>query len=341
MARIFVTGATGRLGANLIKRLVADGHSVVAYVIPNDPKLNKLQPFDVEIAFGDLRDASAIRSAMRGCDAVIHTAALMNERTPGVSRADFFAINVLGTFNVFDTAAEAGVERVVYVSSTSAYDVYSAKPQPLSEDQPLTPTSLYGLTKVLNERAAQLFDYMAGLKTVILRPNYIMAGTEALGPWRAGTILGAIKQWSKDPRSALYVPDQDRPWEQVEAQIKAPSDLVVPRAPDGQSWRWHVCDVRDCVQACTCALDAGEQAFGKAYNVAGPEPADFDRVVPYLAEKLGEQWYEVSVPKAWRFWFDLSRARADLGFEPEFTIERMIDDALRAQRGEDIGVIPA
>jgi len=339
MAKILVTGATGRLGANLIKRLKQEGYDVVAYVIPNDPKLGKIEPFGVEVVFGDLRDATALRQAAQGCDAVIHTAALMNERAPGVSRAEFFSINVVGTFNVFDAAADAGVNRVVYISSTSAYDVYANKPQPLREDMEPTPTALYGATKVLNERMGQLFEFMRGLRVVALRPNYIVAGTEILGPWRASTIIGAIRQWSKDPRAALYVPDVDEPWKDVEAQIQSPSDFVVPRDPQGLSWRWHVCDVRDCVQACMCALTAGEHVLGRVYNVAGPQPADFDVVVPYLAEKLGEKCYEVQVPKAWRFWFDLSRAREELGFEPQYDILRMIDDALRIRAGEDVGII--
>lgn len=342
MGRILVTGGSGRLGANLVRRLVDEGHRVVAQVLPNDPQVRKLDGIDLdEIVEADLRDTSAIRQAATGCDAVIHTAALMNERSPGTSRADFFRINVVGTFNVFDAAVEAGCERVVYVSSTSAYDVYSSKPQPLTEEQPLTPTGLYGITKAVNERMAELMEYAAGLKVVVLRPNYIMAGAEPLGPWTAGVVIGAIRQWSKDPRSALYVSDADEPWREVEEQVRSPGDLVVPRDPAGISWRWHVCDVRDCVEACVCALNAPESCVGKAYNVAGPQPADWDEVVPYLAEKTGREWYEVSVPRAWRFWFDLTAAERELGFRPKYDIKRMIDDALRFQAGEDIGVIPA
>lgn len=340
MSRILVTGATGRLGANLVKRLLADGHEVIGTALPNDPQQGKLTGLDVAIVHADLRDASALRYAARGCDAVVHTAALMNDAAPGVSRADFVAINVLGTFNVFDAAASEGVERVVYVSSTAAYDVYAAKPQPLAEDAPLTPTSLYGLTKVVNERMAEAMDFMAGLRVIMLRPNYIIAGEEVLGPWTAGVVVGCYRRYCTDPRMALYTPEMPEPWRAVEAQVKAPEDLVVPRDPAGLSWRWHVCDVRDCVEACVCALKAGPECFGRAYNVVGPEPADWDVVVPYLAERTGRQWYEIQVPKAWRFWFDLSRARAELGFEPRFDVRTMIDHALRIRAGEDLGIIP-
>jgi UDP-glucose 4-epimerase len=341
MSRILVTGATGRLGANLVRALLADGHQVVGVAVPNDPQRRKLVGMDLQVVEADLRDASALRQATAGCDAVVHTAALMNDRSAGLSRADFYAVNVLGTFAVFDAAAAAGVERLVYVSSTAAYDVYTGKPQPLAEDAELTPTSLYGLTKVVNERAAAAFDLLAGLKVIALRPNYIMAGDEALGPWTAGVVLACFREACDDPRMAMYVPGGGEPWRPVEAQIKSPGDLVVPRDTDGLSWRWHVCDVRDCVQACLRALKAPDACFGKAYNVVGPEPADWDVVVPYLAEKLGREWYEVAVPKAWRFWFDLTRAREELGFEPRYGPKAMIDDGLRVRAGEDIGVIPA
>lgn len=340
MSKILVTGATGRLGANLVKRLLADGHEVVGTALPNDPQQRKLAGLDVRLVNADLRDATAIRLAVHGCDAVVHTAALMNDAAPGVSRADFMAINVLGTFNVFDAAAAEGVERVVYVSSTAAYDVYVAKAQPLVEDAPLTPASLYGLSKVVNERMAEVMDFMAGLKVITLRPNYIIAGDEVLGPWTGGVVIGCIRQYCRDPRMALYTPGAEEPWRAVEEQVKDPGDLVVPRDPTGLSWRWHVCDVRDCVEACICALKAGPECFGKAYNVVGPEPADWDVVVPYLAEKTGREWYEVEVPKAWRFWFDLARARSQLSFEPRYDVCTMIDDALRLRAGEDLGIIP-
>jgi nucleoside-diphosphate-sugar epimerase len=341
MPKILLTGATGRLGSNLAKRLLAEGYEVVPVVIPNDPLQRNLAALGLtNLVEADLRDTTALAQAARGCAAIVHTAALMNERTPGFNRAAFFAVNVLGTFNVFEAAVAAQVERVVYLSSTSAYDVYSAKPQPLTEDQPLTPTSLYGATKALNETMAKLYECMAGLRVISLRPNYIMAADEVLGPWTAGVVVGQIRQWGRDPRSALYTPELAEPWREVEAQIQDPADLVVPRDPQGLSWRWHVCDVRDCVEACLCALRAPESCFGKVYNVAGPHPADWDVVVPYLAEKTGRHWYEVRVPRAWRFWFDLTRARTELGFTPRYDICSMIDDALRFRAGQDIGVLP-
>ncbi|MCD6350561.1 MAG: NAD(P)-dependent oxidoreductase [Armatimonadetes bacterium] len=341
MARIFLTGATGRLGSNLALRLSRDGHDVVALAQPNDRLRGRLDEMErVEVVEADLRDTAAVRAATQGCEAIIHTAALMNVRTPGISRADFFRVNVVGTFNVFEAATEAGVDRVVYISSTSAYDVYSAKPQPLTEDQPLTPTALYGTTKAINERMAELYAHMADLRAIILRPNYIMACDEPLGPWTAGVVVGQIRTWCRDPRGALYMPDAEEPWREVEQQVQNPGDRVVPQDPAGVVWRWHVTDVRDAVEACVRALEAPESCFGRVYNVAGPEPADWDVVVPYVAEKLGQQWYEVRVPKAWRFWFDITRARQELGFEPQYDIKTMIDDAVRFREGEDIGVLP-
>lgn len=341
MPTVFVTGATGRLGTNLVRRLVNDGYSVVALAQPNDPNRSKVEgPDAVTIVEADLRDTSAIIAAASGCEAIIHSAALMNTRTPGVSRADFFRVNVVGTFNVFEAAVEAQVQRVVYISSTSAYDVYAAKPQPLSENQPLTPSSLYGVTKAINERMAALYGYMSELDIVILRPNYIMACDEPLSPWSAGVVLGQLRTWAADPRGALYVPNPEEACRRVEEQIRNPGDLVVPRDPAGVSWRWHVTDVRDAVEACVCALNAPDTCAGRIYNIAGPDPADWDVVVPFIAEQTGREWYEVQVPKAWRFWFDISRARDELGFQPRYDIKTMIRDALRYRAGEDIGVIP-
>ena len=72
---VLVTGATGLLGANLVRRLLADGHAVRTLVLPGDPA-RALVGLDVERVVGDLRDADAVARAVDGCARVFHVAAL-------------------------------------------------------------------------------------------------------------------------------------------------------------------------------------------------------------------------------------------------------------------------
>jgi dihydroflavonol-4-reductase len=117
--KVFVTGGTGFVGANLVRSLLTQGYQVKALVRETSDRAN-LQGLDVEIVTGDLNDPDLVPK-LRGCQALFHVAAhyslLQRERDR------LFEINVLGTRNILLAAREAGVERVVYTSSVAAIGV--------------------------------------------------------------------------------------------------------------------------------------------------------------------------------------------------------------------------
>ena len=338
--KVLVTGASGRLGSNLVKRLTEDGVRVRSFILPDDPAEQTLSGLDTEKAYGDLRDESAVEKALDGVDGVVHCAAVMGGPRGDLTAHKFFDINVRGTFNVFQAAADRAekIRKIVYFSSTAAYDVHTQGPV-IREDVELRPLNLYGLTKATNETMARIVQFQTNIPVVIFRPNYIMACEEILGFGRAATVIGALKAAVKDPRLTYYIADSEEPWKIVEEAVKSARQRCVPRDPDGNPWVWHVTDVRDAVQATLLALTRDE-ANGQTFSVAGPKPARWDEVVPYLCEKLGEEYVQVGVPVLWHFEFDLSRAKELLGYQPEYPPERMIDDAIRFRNGKDIGVIP-
>lgn len=337
--RILVTGASGRLGSNLVKRLTGEGAEVRSFILPNDPAEKTLDGLPTEKVYGDLTDEAAVDAAVEGVDAIVHCAAVMHE-PKGMKPHRFFDINVRGTFNVFQAAADRATEvrKIVYISSTAAYTVQTAGPV-IREDQPLRPLKLYGTTKVANEAMARAMEYQTGIPFVVLRPNYIMACDEVLGLCRAGVVIGTLKAGAGDPRYTLYVPGVKEPWKSVEAAVKSPAQRCIPRDPKGNPWTWHVTDVRDAVQAIVLSL-LRESANGRTFNVAGPKPARWDEVVKHLCARLDEDYAEVTIPNLWHFEFDLSQAKEHLGYAPEYSPERMIDDAVAFRDGKDIGVIP-
>jgi dihydroflavonol-4-reductase len=117
--KVFVTGGTGFVGANLVRSLLTRGYQVKALVRGTSDQSN-LQGLDVELVTGDLNDPD-LGPKLRGCQALFHVAAhyslLQKERDR------LFEINVLGTRNILLAAREAGVERVVYTSSVAAIGV--------------------------------------------------------------------------------------------------------------------------------------------------------------------------------------------------------------------------
>ena len=250
----------------------------------------------------------------------------------------FFDINCRGSFNIFQAAAERAekIGRFIHISSTAAYSVDVQGPV-IKEETPLTPVKLYGATKVAIEALLRTFRFRFNVPAVVLRPNVIMACEEILEGWRLAWVDGVLRV--ADKRYTCYVPDAREPWKLVEDAVRDEKQRVIPYGPGRRPWTWHITDVRDVVHAVELALDKDE-AIGETFCIAGPKPARWDEVVKHLCQRLGENYAEVDLPNLWHFEFDLSKSRKMLGYNPQYTPERMIDDGIAFRKGEDIGVIP-
>lgn len=169
---ILVTGATGFLGHNLVPLLVERGHQVRVFVRPTS-HYEFLRKWTVEFAFGDVRDADAVATAMDGCDAVIHAAGKF--RFWG-RYAEFFGINVHGTHNVLEAARRAGVRRFIHISTIAV--VGSPKPGTfITEESLCDPSDDYQRSKLNGEALALTYDSERGLPVIVLRPGAFY------GPW--------------------------------------------------------------------------------------------------------------------------------------------------------------
>src|SRR5687768_2207775 len=118
--KAFVTGATGFLGSRLAALLRARGDEVVA-LVRSPAKARTLADMGCELVEGDLADEAAIRRGMQGCDSVFHVAAIYEVGIPESRRPEMFDANVRGTERVLDAAAEAGVGRIVYISTANVF----------------------------------------------------------------------------------------------------------------------------------------------------------------------------------------------------------------------------
>ena len=118
--KAFVTGGTGFIGGRLIRRLRERGDEVVA-LVRSAAKASDLRDQGVELVEGDLASEQAIRDGVQGCDAVFHVAALYKVGIPASQREDMWDSNVRGTERVLDAASDAGVSRIVYVSTVVVF----------------------------------------------------------------------------------------------------------------------------------------------------------------------------------------------------------------------------
>jgi dihydroflavonol-4-reductase len=117
MKRCLVTGANGFVGANVIRALIENGYNPIAFVRPNT-NLENLKGLEIEIRDGDLRDRDSVSKAMRGINYVFHVGAAYLFWAKNTDL--FYETNIKGTLNVIEEALKAGVERIVYTSTTGA-----------------------------------------------------------------------------------------------------------------------------------------------------------------------------------------------------------------------------
>jgi nucleoside-diphosphate-sugar epimerase len=169
MAKNVVTGGAGFIGSTLVRKLLEKGESVAVVdnlLTGHEKNLSEIRD-RIEFHPLDICDAAAIAPVMRGADVVYHLAAI-----PSVPRSiddpvPSHRVNIDGTFNVFNAAAQAGVRRVVYAASSSAYG--DSETLPKVETMVARPKSPYAVQKLLGEYYASVFHSCFGLETVALR----------------------------------------------------------------------------------------------------------------------------------------------------------------------------
>ena len=172
---VLITGADGFIGSHLTEALVRQGHTVRAFVLYNSFNswgwLEHCAP-DVagkfQVFAGDIRDPHGVKEAMKGCDAVLHLAALIAIPYSYHSPDTYVDTNVKGTLNVLQAARDLGVTRVIHTSTSEVYG--TARFVPITEEHPLQGQSPYSATKIAADQLAYSFYAAFGLPVVIVRP---------------------------------------------------------------------------------------------------------------------------------------------------------------------------
>ncbi len=173
--RILVTGADGFIGSHLVEALVREGHEVKAFVLYNS--FNSWGWLDAcasdvvgrfEVFTGDIRDPHGVRVAMKGCDAVLHLAALIAIPYSYHSPDTYVDTNVKGTLNVVQAARDLGVAKVVHTSTSEVYG--TARYVPIDEAHPLQGQSPYSASKIGADHIAMSYYLSFGTPVGIIRP---------------------------------------------------------------------------------------------------------------------------------------------------------------------------
>ena len=211
--KILVTGADGFIGSHLTETLVRAGYEVKAFVLYNS--FNSWGWLDhcaadvkgkFEVFAGDIRDPHGVKEAMKGCDAVLHLAALIAIPYSYHSPDTYVDTNIKGTLNVLQASRELGVQRVVHTSTSEVYG--SARFVPITEEHPLQGQSPYSATKIAADQLAYSFYASFHLPVVVARPF------NTYGPRQSAravipTIITQIASGKKEIKLGAVSPTRD------------------------------------------------------------------------------------------------------------------------------------
>jgi len=311
MAHFLVTGGAGFIGSHLTEELSRRGHQVrVADNLMTGKRANLDHLEGVEFLHGDLADLAFARQAVAGVEFVLHQAAIPSVPRSVKDPITSHRANVDATLNVLTAARDAGVRRVVFAGSSSAYG--NTRTLPKYEAMPTCPLSPYALQKVVGEQYLQLFTSLYGLETVTTRYFNVY------GP-------------RQDPSS---------PYSGVISLFA--NALLDDRAPtiygDGEQTRdfTYVADVVDGVLR---AVDAANVS-GEILNVAAGGRISLNRLFSTMRTLIGSSVTPVyAAARAGDVrdsQADITKAQALLGFEPKVALEdglRLTIDSYRAIRG--------
>ncbi|NHN49119.1 NAD(P)-dependent oxidoreductase [Halostella sp. JP-L12] len=313
---VLVTGGTGFIGSYVARDLVEQGHDVVAYDLSTDTDiLEKLGiAEDVTVRRGDVTDPTDVVRAVRetGTTHVVHLAALLTNAAEENPRAAM-TVNVEGTNNVFEAARtlDDQVERVAWASSAAVYAPPENYDDWVTEDDLVRPDTLYGATKEYNEHQARVYREEFGVSDVALRP------TVAYGPYRetggSAFLANIVEKPALGESFSVDYGDQAIDWQHVD----------------------------DIAQAFRRAAFAPEEDLSqRVYNVRG-ELATIREAAETVQEIIPDADLTVSdegeLP--WTQNLDMSKAQEDLGYEPEYDLERgfrQYIDVLREEAGLEL-----
>ncbi len=319
-----VTGVTGFTGGHLARRLREAGDQVRVLVrTAAQAEVWRNQGYDV--ARGDLTDGASLRAACAGIDVVYNIAALY--RTAGLPADAYRAVNARGVATLIDAAAAAGVRRVVHCSTVGVHG--DVEHPPAGEDAPLRPGDVYQDTKLEGERLAAEAAARTGIELVIARPS----GIYGPGDRRLFKLFGAVAR-------GRFV-------------LLGRGEIF-----------YHLTYVDDlCDGFRLCATVPG--AAGRTYILAGGEVTTLRELIDITAAVAGVRPRIVRLP-VWPVWlagalceavcapfgiepplyrrrvdfftksraFDISRARAELGFAPRVSLREGIGRTLEWYRGQ-------
>lgn len=246
--KILVTGGTGFTGKALVKKLLDQGHQVVALDYKEGLKTAELRQWGAEVIIGSVTDREVVRRAMQGVEVVQHLAAAFREMN--VPDTYYHEVNVGGTKITLEEAQRVGVRKFIYCSTCGVHGNIDHPPG--GEDAPIQPADYYQRTKYLAEPEVQAYFQKGIFETCVLRPAAIY------GPG--------------DPERFFLI-------------YKRVAGGVFPMFGNGKTF-YHPLYIDSLVDAFLLAMEPGK-GNGQAYLIADENYVEIETLVRKVAQSMG------------------------------------------------------
>lgn len=314
--KVLVTGGFGRVAGSVVPLLIKSGYQVRVFARTDheDAAYRK----EVEVVIGDLANYENVFRSMKDVDIVCHLGALFPPLF--FEESKIIETNVLGTFNVLQAMKETKrPRRIVFASSDAVYATgasHDSYVKPLDEDGPLWPVNVYGVTKVANEATIEKYARIFGFSYTVLRIFWSMRPDEML------RLMFEARNYMDD------IVDEDR-------EGLTPETIIELRCEDGTPYYDHITDFRDVARSVFLTLE-NEDIHNEIINIAAADRVDYAVESARIAKALERPFKAVRVKGIKNYEADISKARRLLTFEPEYTMEKMIDEAIVNEIGKGL-----
>jgi nucleoside-diphosphate-sugar epimerase len=306
---ILITGGTGFIGSNLARRYVEFGHNVSLLGLANNDwearRAKDLEARGARVITGSVLDMPLVRSATEGQTAVIHLAAAQHESD--VDDSYFRDINVGGTRNMLEASVEAGVRQFIHGSTIGVYG--TAQKGALTEDSPVQPENIYGITKLEGERVASEYRERLSLTIVRISETYGPEDTRLLPMFRYIAkgwfpLIGA----GKNKHQPIFVDDLIDAFTALLSNDKVAGETIVLAGPAPVSTR----EMIDAIE-----LVIGRHIHKVHFPMIPMNAVAFamEKVMPPLHMKPPLTRRRLDFYRK-SFWFDTSKSAALLGIGP-------------------------
>ena len=297
--KVLVTGSDGFIGSHLTESLVRQGHDVRAFVLYNSfnswgwlDSCSEDVKGQFDVFAGDIRDPNGVRTAMKGCDRVLHLAALIAIPYSYHSPDTYVDTNIKGTLNVLQAARDLEVQQIIHTSTSEVYG--TAKFVPISEEHPLQGQSPYSASKIAADQLAYSYFTSFDLPVKIIRPF------NTYGPRQSAravipTIITQILEGMDVIKLGALSPTRDFNY------------------------------VKDTVAGFKAAMDSSE-GFGEVVNLGSNFEVSIGDTVQAIADVLGRDVEIISdearlrpeKSEVDRLWADNGKAQKLFGWQPEY-----------------------